>query len=257
MIPFLPIFSANHLSDITSSDSSNTQGQAFTAESPWHKDGQSMYKKDRYARDRVMKSVRLLYPYLKDGDTVLDVGCFTQEAKKYIPKEVKYVGIDEKAYHPATRVVNLHHGFDPIQCSHALCLETLEHLLDPADTLDSIYRSLPEAGYLVVSLPNESSVFHRIRSLLGVVDAECFSGQGKHLHLPSLKQSREFLLLGQNFHILSERYYVSPSAIGSKQAWVGQILKLIPDSLQQFLADEWPSLFARGFIFLLKKPSKT
>ena len=64
-----------------------------------------MYKKDKYARDRVMKSVRMILPYLKDGDTVLDVGCFTQEAKKYLPWSVDYIGIDQQ--HPLTR---LRHG---------------------------------------------------------------------------------------------------------------------------------------------------
>lgn len=211
-----------------------------------------MYRKDRYARDRVMKSARLLLPYLKDDDLVLDVGCFTQEARKYYPPWVKYLGIDEKAYHPETRVVKLHHGFEPIPCSHALCLETLEHLLDPTDTLRSIYDSLHDSGYLVVSLPNETTLFHRIRCLLGTADPQCFSGEGKHLHLPSLSQTRR-LLTNCNFCIQKELYYISPTACGSNQEWVGRILACIPDSIHQFLADKLPSFFARGFIFLLKK----
>ena len=211
-----------------------------------------MYAKDKYARDRVMKAARLLLPYLKDNDTVLDVGCFTQEAKKYFPRTVKYIGIDEKAYHPQTKVMNLHHGFEPIPCQATLCLETLEHLLDPADTLESIYKSLPQEGVLVVSLPNESSTFHRIRGLFGTMDGECFSGQGKHLHLPSLNQTRAFLL-AQCYEILSEQYYVSPSGQGSRNQWVGRILSLIPDPIHQWAANRFPSLFSRGFIFLLKK----
>ena len=212
-----------------------------------------MYRRDRYARDRVMKSARLLLPYLKDTDTVLDVGCFTHEAHKYFPRAVKYLGIDEKAYHKETKVLGLHHGFEPIAASHALCLETLEHLLDPMDTLRSIFLSLPVGGFLVVSLPNEATIFHRIRSLLGTVDAECFSGEGKHLHLPSLKQARAFLKKSQGFELLKELYYISPSACGSNAAFLGRILTLIPDRIHQFLADKFPSLFSRGFIFLLKK----
>ena len=210
-----------------------------------------MYRKDRYARDRVMKAARLLLPYLKDGDTVLDVGCFTQEAKKYYPKWINYVGIDEKAYHKDTRVVNLHHGFEPIPCSAALCLETLEHLVDPLDTLESIHKSLPESGLLVVSLPNESTLFHRIRCLFGTVDAGCFQSEGKHLHLPNLKLSRKFL--SQLFEIQDQKFYISPSAIGSQQEWLGRLCSAIPDAIWQVLADKFPSLFARGFIFLLKK----
>ncbi len=214
-----------------------------------------MYRLDRYARDRVMKSARLLLPYLSQDDknpsTILDVGCFTQEARKYFPRAVKYIGIDEKAYHKTTKVMNLHHGFEPIPCNLALCLETLEHLLDPEDTLESIHTSLPDSGYLVVSLPNENTLFHRIRALSGTSDGECFAQQGKHLHLPSLRQSRAFLT--GKFHIEKELYYISPTACGSRQSWLGDILKIIPDGLHQFLADKFPSLFARGFIFLLKK----
>ena len=153
----------------------------------------SMYAKDRYARDRVMKSARLLLPFLKEGDTILDVGCFTMEAKKYLPSDIKYIGIDQKAYHKETRVVDLNHGFEPIPCSHALCLETLEHLTNPSLALKSLSESLSENGRLVVSLPNEATIFHRLRALCGVLDAECFSSSGKHLHLPSLHQCRAFL----------------------------------------------------------------
>lgn len=210
-----------------------------------------MYKKDKYARDRVMKSARLLLPYLKDNDLVLDVGCFTQEAKKYYPPWIKYTGIDQAKYHGQTQVVDLNHGFEPVPCSHALCLETLEHLIDPQDTLESIYKSLPVDGVLVVSVPNEATLFHRIRCLCGTVDGECFGEPGKHLHLPSLRQARS--LVSKSFVIVSEQYYISPSAGGSRQAWVGRILSLVPDNVHQFFADRIPSLFARGFIFLLKK----
>lgn len=210
-----------------------------------------MYRKDRYARDRVMKSARLLLPFLKDTDTVLDVGCFTQEARKYFPRAVKYIGIDEKAYHKDTMVVNIHHGFEPIPCQHALCLETLEHIIDPEDTLESLALSLPESGYLVISLPNEATLYHRIRCLLGLVDAGCFQSEGKHLHLPSLNQSK--LFVQSHFDICDTKFYISPSAVGSRHHRLLNILTLIPDCIHQWLADTLPSLFARGFIFLLKK----
>ena len=223
--------------------------------SPWHCDGQSMYIKDKYARDRVMKSTRLLLPYLSQDDknpsTILDVGCFTWEARKYFPRNVKYIGIDQTAYHKETRVMDLNHGFEPIPCSHALILETLEHLVDPQDALESTLASLAPEGCLVVSLPNEANLFYRIRCLLGITDPDCFLGQGKHLHRPSLLQSRRFL--EGHCAILKELYYISPSGCNSKEEWVGRILTLIPDTIHQFLANKLPSLFARGFIFLCKK----
>ena len=174
-------------------------------DSPWSKDG-GMYKTDKYARDRVMKSARLLLPYVKEGETILDVGCFTWEARKYFPRDVKYIGIDQKAYHKETRVMDLNHGFDPIACSHALCLETLEHLVDPLDTLISIRDSISDSGRIVVSLPNEATIFHRLRAIGGNLDAGSFSGEGKHLHLPNLSQATKFL--AQILDIEARCYYI-------------------------------------------------
>jgi hypothetical protein len=173
------------------------------------------------------------------------------EARKYYQRTITYIGLDEKAYHPQTKVVNLHHGFEPVPCSHALCLETLEHLIDPQDALESIYNSLADHGALVVSVPNEATIFHRLRCLCGTVDADSWASSGKHLHLTNLTQARKFV--SKQFDIVSEQYYISPSACNSRQVWVGRILTCIPDSIHQFLADKMPSLFARGFIFLLKK----
>ena len=245
----------------TTADTSNEQkiqgNHGEIEKSPWSKDGISMYKRDKYARDRVMKSARLLLPYLNPDDknpsTILDVGCFTWEARKYFPRSVKYIGIDQEKYHPKTQVVDLNHGFEPIPCQLALCLETLEHLVDPYDTLQSIVQSLVEGGHLVVSLPNEATLFHRLRALLGTVDGDCFAGEGKHLHLPSKAQTLRFLGKFPQLELVRFLTYISPTAQGSKQEWVGRILGSIPDSIHQALADWFPSLFARGFIFLLKK----
>lgn len=246
------LFFVGHLGHTTEPESVGILPSASTG-SPWHKEGVSMYKRDKYARDRVMKSARLLLPFIKDTDTILDVGCFTWEARKYFPRSVNYIGIDQKQYHAKTKVLDLNHGFEPIPCQAALCLETLEHLLDPEDTLISISNSLSNDSRLVVSLPNEATAFHRIRCLLGVVDGGAFQGEGKHIHLPNLKQS--LALLKNHFHIEKILYYISPSACESQSAWLGKILSLIPDSIHQLLADKFPSLFARGFIFLCKKKS--
>lgn len=250
------VYHQDHTTGPVFQDTSESVSTADESLTPWSK----MYARDKYARDRVMLSARMLLPYLKDNDLILDVGCFTQEASKYYPSWIKYLGLDQAKYHKNTLVVDLNHGFEPVPAAHALCLETLEHLVDPQDCLESIYKSLPDGGLLVCSVPNEASLFHRLRCLCGVVDGECFSGSGKHLHLPALKQARSFF--AKTFEIVSEQYYISPDGQGSRQKWVGRILTLIPDGVHKFLADRLPGLFARGFIFLLRKriptqPSQT
>ena len=213
-----------------------------------------MYHRDPYARARVMKATRLLLHFLKPGNTVLDVGCYTQEAKKYLPYDVKYVGVDGESFHKDTVVMDLNCPITLPPFQYALCLETLEHLIHPSQILQDIVRGLQEEGRLVVSLPNEATIFHRLRSMLGTVDAECFSDKGKHLHLPSLRQARE--LLSKSLQVERELYYIAPSGEGSRQAWLGKVLRFVPDCVHQWLADSWPSLFARGWIFLLKtRPS--
>ena len=136
---------------------------------------EGMYQKDKYARDRVIKSVRMLLPHLKKGDTVVDVGCFTQEAKKYLPSNVSYIGIDRVAYHKDNKIVDLQTTDLTLpEGQHIVCLETLEHLLQPKKCLQVIAASLPEDGHFLVSLPNEATAFHRIRCLFGTVDADAF-----------------------------------------------------------------------------------
>ena len=259
---------ASHLEDTTHSDSGNTS-QAPSTDETWKDRAKTlldiratspndcwekMYQKDVYARARVMKATRLLLPHLKPGELVLDVGCYTQEAHKYLPYDIKYQGLDVEKFHKDTVVVDLNQGFEPRPAEGIICLETLEHLVNPSLTIKSILESLAPEGVCIVSLPNEATIFHRIRALSGTPDAECFAPRGKHLHLPSLNQAR--LFLGQYFHIESEIYYIAPSGCGSRQEWIGRLLKLVPDCVHQWLADSWPSLFARGFIFKLQKRVK-
>jgi len=211
---------------------------------------ENMYD-DKYARLRVRRAVDLLKPYISENDIVVDIGCFTQEVSKILGKKVKYIGVDFKGYNDSTLVHNLNSGMLPIPCDAFLCLETLEHLLSPAKILVTAFECMSARGYCVISLPNEATIFHRIRAVFGTVDAECFSDRGKHLHLPSLKQCREFL--GRYGEIVREEYYINPSAKGSRQEWLGLILRALPDFVHQTLANLLPALFARGFIFLLRK----
>ena len=201
---------------------------------------------DPYAVKRIEKSLELAD--IRPGMSVLDVGCHLGELEAFMPVEVMYTGIDVLNGHNIDGGFNLGKKFDRI-----LCLETLEHLLRPRSTLESICSHLLPDGLLVLSLPNEATIFHRIRCLLGTVDAECFSDQGKHLHLPSLRGCRE-LIKESHLQVEAEEYYVSPQAVGSRQAWLGGILSLIPTPIHEFLAKSLPSLFSRGFIFVCKLP---
>lgn len=203
----------------------------------------SLYE-DEYAIKRIEKSLNMAD--LKPGLTVLDVGCHMGELETYMPIEVMYNGIDHLNGHDIDGGFELDTKFDRI-----ICLETLEHLKYPKRTLLAIKDHLADDGIAIISLPNESTLFHRLRSFFGTPDAECFSECGKHLHLPSLAQSRQ--LLKDLFFIEEEKYYINTSARFCRQKWMGFILKLIPDFIWQAMANTVPSLFARGWIFRCRK----
>jgi len=201
---------------------------------------------DPDAQRRIKKACELLDA--KDGMTVLDIGCHKQEAARYLPEKALYCGVDYELIHPNTIKMDIDGGFKfPKVVDRILCLEVLEHLTVPWGALQSISLTLSDTGIAVISLPNEATLFHRLRCLFGIVDQECFSGAGKHLHLPSLAQSRKFL--SEFFVIENEAYYICKEARGVRQSWPKMLLRIVPRYLFQFLAETLPSLFARGFIF--------
>lgn len=203
---------------------------------------------DPEALNRIMKACRLLD--CKKGMTVLDIGCYRQAARQFLPTD-SYFGFDCCNFSQGTIVRDLETGFLwDSKVPRILCLEVLEHLKTPSQVLRSIHDSLSNEGIAVISLPNEATIFHRLRSLFGIVDAECFGERGKHLHLPSLKQCRTFLT-ENGFEILSEDYYVAVSH--SRQKTISGLLKAIPPKFLESFAKWCPALFARGFIFKLKK----
>ena len=205
---------------------------------------------DPDAQARIKKSVELLD--LKDNLKVLDLGCHKQEVLKYIKHRVFYVGVDYEMLVPDTLKLDIDGVFSfPEKVDRIICLETLEHLLMPKGTLQSIHTLLKDDGIAVISLPNEATLFHRLRCLFGIVDQECFNYGGKHLHLPSLNQCRK--LLSEFFKIDREVFYITKQARGTKQPIMKIVLACVPSSILQFLANMIPSFFARGFIFKLTK----
>ena len=198
---------------------------------------------DPYALKRLKQSVALAD--IKKGHSVLDVGGHKGEARKLMP-EVNYVCLDAFWGHDIDGGFMLGQKFDRI-----LCLETLEHLKYPRKTLRSIVNYLKDDGLCVVSLPNEATLFHRLRCILGTVDGESFSESGKHLHLPNTRQANQFL--EQFVSVKKSVPYLNLSGAGSRQQRFLKYLELIPSAIWQVLLKGSPSLFARGTIFVCQK----
>lgn len=198
---------------------------------------------DKQSIERIEKSV--LISDSKPGMSVLDVGCYKMTIKRYLPKGIRYIGLDSTRYKKDVVVKDLEKSFYfKEKFDRIFCLEVLEHLKLPGNSIKSIYESLKDDGIAVISLPNEATLYHRIRSLFGKVDGGCFSEQGKHLHLPSLKQCKEFLR-SKRFFVDGIYYYIVLPIKLQKIKLLTLILRL--------LSNYFPSLFARGFIFKLRK----
>lgn len=185
--------------------------------------------------------------------TLLDVGCYTSELYDFLPHEkVEYHGVDfdDKALliskkrgvitHKAeldldglSRITN---KFDVIVAS-----EVLEHLKYPSSLLQEMRRLLKPDGRVLIALPNENTIINRILFFFGRgVDTEAFSQQVKHLHFPTIQQSRDFV--SQFFKIEQVDYWSSGG---------GRFQKILPSSqlFYKILCRISPTLFARGVIF--------
>lgn len=221
-----------------------------------------MFEHDEYVRQRYQKYQEFLIPYFQHKIKVLDIGGYRGELKNILPSNIDYYVLDfdqkalDKAKKRGAKIEKI--NFDEQKISWGkekfdivVATEVLEHLKDPARHLLEIRRLLKDNGVFLVSLPNENMLYHRLMSLFGLgIDYFAFK-PFKHLHLPTISQSRKFL--GSQFDIVREDYYINVGAQASRLEFLGGFLKLIPDFFWEFLAHLWPSGFARGTIFLCKK----
>lgn len=132
-----------------------------------------------------------------------------------------------------------------------ICTEVLEHLLDPHRQMRYFQKLLKKNGRLIISLPNENTIFHRIYALLGLgIDQYPFVLY-KHLHFPTVKQSEDFVK--NYFQLVGKKYYMNFGGGGSRFGFFGKIFTLIPNSIWRIFVDIFPGLLARGTVFYLKK----
>ncbi len=132
-----------------------------------------------------------------------------------------------------------------------ICTEVLEHLLDPHRQMEYFSKLLKPNGRIIISLPNENTIFHRIYSLIGLgIDQYPFVLY-KHLHFPTVSQSRDFV--SNYFKIQGQKYYMNFAGTGSRFGYLGKLLTLVPDSFWRKLVDRFPSMLARGTVFYLKR----
>jgi len=222
-----------------------------------------MFEKDKYVRQRFEIYKKLLTPYLKPDVKILDIGGYQADLLTLLPKDVRYhvADFDKKALEIAKKrgakiqQINIDQDYKKIfpkeKFDIILLTEVLEHLVDPRSVLIHAKGLLKQGGVILISLPNENTIYHRIMSLLGFgLDSYAFKLY-KHLHLPTITQSRIFV--SKQLKIEKQVYWYHVGFNTTRTEYLGKITKLLPPVGWKLLANNFPGLFARGVIFLCQK----
>lgn len=216
-----------------------------------------MYKNDLYVRKRFITCAALIAPFIRNGASILDIGCYTADILNVIKEKVDYLGLDSDpealaiAQKKGAKVLRIDFEKEPINLDRKfdiiMATELLEHLKDPQGLVDQIKPLMSDDGVFLVSLPNECTAYHRIKVLFGQgIDSTGFAPH-YHLHFPTMRQNNEFIK--NNFQVIKVHYWAHADVGG----FIGKAFKALPQAFWEFLARLSPSLFARGVIYLCRK----
>jgi methionine biosynthesis protein MetW len=221
------------------------------------------YHKDKFVRMRFDASINLLKPYIKNRVKVLDIGCYDGsmlEALRAVSNtiDIDYTGIDgdlealDKASKLGVKVKQVNFetadfAFDKECFDVVIMAEVLEHLRDPSKMMQKAKELLKPNGIALISLPNECTIYHRIKVLAGGgIDGTGFE-PGYHLHFPTIKQNRKFV--SSYFKIIRTEYWYHLGIGGLAE----RMANFIPEKLIKLSVRSIPSLLARGVIYLCQK----
>jgi SAM-dependent methyltransferase len=207
----------------------------------------------RYATDQPPTGERRrMLERVPAGATVLDVGCWSGSAGKFLIKHRNAIvdGIEpnSRAASLARRSYRQVFGvrFEDFLAHHegqyecVLFLDVLEHLPDPAETLKRSCRLLTSNGKALVSLPNIAYWWVRKELLLGRWQYED-TGLLDRTHL-------RFFTLASAVDLFGEAGW----SIRWRSESLGQTPIIACPKRWQKILKRWPSLFAVQFLFELQ-----
>jgi len=181
---------------------------------------------------------------------LLDVGGGTHILKDFLPSNIEYASLDVEGNQDF--VHNLDHFpliVDDQQYDIINCLETLEHCSYPSDVMSEILRIAKPDAMFFVSIPNEYNFYCRLNYLFGrktsVNEPFMVVKNHHHIQLPRVKDTLNFLYNYIQIEQVDYRWYSRHG--GQNKNFVGGIFRVM-DGIINFMAQIWPSLFARTVV---------
>lgn len=125
-------------------------------------------------RMRFRKATRLAR--VREGARVLDIGARDGGLKAYLPPGVTYQGVEivPEFAAPDILVRDVSQGlpFPDASFDFVFCIEVLEHVPNPFETMTEMHRVLAPGGAAVISVPNPYHVKELIWNVLRIPDRQ-------------------------------------------------------------------------------------
>lgn len=133
--------------------------------------------------DRILQNMRIAQAekFIRDGDRLLDLGCFDRVLlERVAPRVKRAVGIDPLATHYAHANVEVlkaaipgEHPFAPADFDCITMLAVLEHIVDKQTLARECFRLLAPKGRVVITVPHPRvdsilEVLHTLRIIDGM-----------------------------------------------------------------------------------------
>ena len=138
----------------------------YSARHAWRSGGEE--------RIRFRKASRLAR--VQPGARVLDIGARDGGLRAFLPKDVRYQGMDIAPEFASDRVLirDISEGipFEDASFDNVFCIEVLEHVPNPFQAMGEVHRVLAPGGVFLVSVPNPYHVKEIIWNVMRIPDRQ-------------------------------------------------------------------------------------